>query len=292
MRIVSGSSANVIYFVGFSTADHVSRVSDLGTFDVTYSLNGSTGSTVHNMTVAAANSTKMPGVYKLNMLDSTVTLIPSGMDSAELCLHITSSMDPVTRTVEIFRRSVTTGQTLALNTSGKIADVESILSKASSIEANTTALVVLATSINTNVNSALVKATSADANIALTLTKLTSVESDVDSLLTKLTSVESDVDGVVTKLTSVESDVDIVITKLTSVETDVDAALVKATSADANISLTLAKLTSVETDVNAIQAQTTQFVFTQSGKVDSNVHYINNVQVQGVGTTTDTWRPV
>lgn len=236
MRIVSGSSANVIYFVGLSTSDHFSRVSDLGTFDVTYSLNGSTGSTVHNMTVAAANSTKMPGVYKLNMLDSTVTSIPAGMDSAELCLHITSSMDPVTRTVEIFRRAVTTGQTIAINSSGKIADVESILSKVTSIESNTT--------------------------------------------------------GMVTKLSSIEANTTLLVTRLTSVETDVDSVLTKVTSIDTNTTALVILATSINTHVNAVQAQTTQLAFTQAGKVDANIHYVNNVQVQGVGTTTNTWRPV
>jgi hypothetical protein len=208
MRIVSGSSNSVVYFVGFSTADHVTRVSDLTSFDITWSLNGSTGTTVHNMTAAPANTTKMLGVYKINLLDSTVTSIPAGMDSAELCLHIQSSMDPVTRTVEIYRRCVTTGQTLVVNTSGKIADVESVLSK--------------------------------------------------------LTSVETDVDGV--------------LTKVTSIDTNTTALIVLATS--------------VNTRVNAIQAQTTQFAFTQTGKVDANIHYINNVAVQGAGTTVDTWRPV
>lgn len=222
MRIVSGSSSNIIYFVAFSTADHVTRVSDLTSFDITWSLNGSTGTTVHNMTAAAANTTKMLGVYKLNLLDSTVTSIPAGMDSAELCLHIQSSMDPVTRTVEIFRRSVTTGQTLSLNTSGKIADVESVLSKVTSIEANTTAL----------------------------------------------------------------------ITKVTSIDTDIDTALSRLTSIDANTTALVVLATSINTRVNAVQAQTTQLAFTQAGKVDANIHYVNNVQVQGVGSTTDTWRPV
>jgi hypothetical protein len=220
MRIVSGSTTESVYFVAFSTADHIARVTGLGTFNVYCSVAGSTGST-HAITVSEVNSTQMPGVYRALIADSTITTLPAGIDSRELCLHITSSMDAVTRTVELYRRSVTTGQTLAINTSNKIADVESILSKLTSVE--------------TDVDATLVKATSADANIALTLTKLTSVETDVDSVLTKVTS--------------------------------------------------------IDTKATAIQAQTTQFVFTQTGNVDANIQYVNNVQVNGVGSTANPWGP-
>jgi hypothetical protein len=193
-RYVSGSTNEYLHFVALSTSDHVTRVTGLTSFNVyAAATSASTGST-YGLSVNEVNSTQMPGVYRVLLADSTLMSIPAGVDSREICIHISSSMDPVTRTFDLYRRAVTTGLTLALNSSGKIADVESILTKVTSIDTNTTALIVLATSINTH--------------------------------------------------------------------------------------------------VNAVRAQTTQLAFTQSGKVDANVHYINNVQVQGTGTTVDTWRPV
>lgn len=209
MRIVSGSTTEQIYFVAYSTADHITRVTGHTTagFSAYFSVAGSTGTT-QGVAFTQINSTQMPGVYSLTIADSTITTLPAGIDSRELCIHISGSMDAVTRTVELYRRDVTTGQTLALNSSGKIADVESILSKVTSIETNTTGLV----------------------------------------------------------------------TKVSSIEANTTALIVLATS--------------INTRVNAVQAQTTQLAFTQSGKVDANIHYVNNVQVQGTGSTTDTWRPV
>jgi hypothetical protein len=192
MRIVSGSTTESVYFVAFSTADHITRVTGLTSFDVYCSIAGSTGTT-HAITVSEVNSTQMPGVYRALIADSTITTLGAGIDERELCLHMTSSMDPVTRTVSLYRRPVTNGVTLAINSSGKIADVESIL------------------------------------------------------------------------------------TKLTSVETDVDSALVKVTS--------------IDTNVTAIQAQTTKLTFTVGNILDSNIQYVNDVQVAGTGTTVDPWGP-
>jgi hypothetical protein len=150
MRIVSGSTTESIYFVGFSTADHITRVTGLTSFNVYCSVAGSTGTT-QGITVSEINSTQMPGVYRALIADSTITTLGAGIDSRELCLHITSSMDAVTRTVELYRRPVTNGVTLALNTSGKIADVESILSKVTSIDTDIDSVITKVTSIDTNV---------------------------------------------------------------------------------------------------------------------------------------------
>jgi hypothetical protein len=84
--------------------------------------------------VTAVGATSMPGVYKIKLEDSTVMTLPAGVNSREVCLFITSSMDPVIRTFELYRPTATVGQTLALNTSNKIADVESILAKVTSID--------------------------------------------------------------------------------------------------------------------------------------------------------------
>lgn len=118
MRIVSGSTNEYIHFVAVSTSDFYTRVTDLTSFQVAASVGGSTGSTGYNITVSAVNSTQLAGVYKCLIHDSTLTTLPSGIDSREVVLNITSSMATVTRTVELYRRAVTTGATLVVDSSG------------------------------------------------------------------------------------------------------------------------------------------------------------------------------
>lgn len=45
-------------------------------------------------------------------------------------------------------------------------------------------------------------------------------------------------------------------------------------------------------DVGAIKAKTDSLTFTVAGQVDSNVQYINDVQLQGDGTAGNPWAPV
>lgn len=191
MRIVSGSTNEYLHFVAFSTADHITRVTGLTGFNVyATATSASTGVVYNNLSVNEVNSTQMPGIYRVMLGDSTLLTIPSGVDSREICLHITSSMDPVTRTFELYRRTATTGQTLTVNSSGEPTNV-----------------------------------------------------------MSKLTSIESNTTGIVTKVSS------------------------------------------IDTKVTAIQAQTTQFVFTQAGNVDANIQYVNDVLVNGVGSTASPWGP-
>lgn len=201
MRIVSGTTGEKVHFVAFSTADHITRVTGLTSFNTYLSIAGSTG-TVGATTCLEINSTQMAGIYAYTITDSTIFTLGAGVDSREVCLHITSSMDPVTRTFEVYRRTATTGQTLALNTSGKIADVESILTKATSIDTNVSSVLTKVTSVDTNVSSVLTKVTSVDTNVSSVLTKVTSIDTNVSSALTKVTSVNTNVDSVKAKTDS------------------------------------------------------------------------------------------
>jgi hypothetical protein len=45
------------------------------------------------------------------------------------------------------------------------------------------------------------------------------------------------------------------------------------------------------TSVTAIKAKTDSLVFTQTGVIDANVHYVNDIKVNGVGTTLSPWGP-
>lgn len=188
---VSGSTNEFLHFVALSTADHVSRVTGLTSFNVyAAATSASTGST-YGITVAEVNSTQMPGVYRVQLNDSTLMTIASGVDHREICLHITSSMDPVTRTFDLYRRAVTSGVTLTVNSSGEPTNVMSALSS-------------IATTLGTAIT---------------------------------------------------------------------DIAAVKA-------------------ETTAIKAKTDSLTFTVANQVRADVRYVNGTQVQGTGTTTDTWRPV
>ena len=52
-----------------------------------------------------------------------------------------------------------------------------------------------------------------------------------------------------------------------------------------------AEILPANADVAAIKAKTDSLTFTVSGKVDSNVQYINEVEVVGVGSEADPWNP-
>lgn len=202
---VSGSTNEFLHFVALSTADHVSRVTGLTSFNVyAAATSASTGST-YGITVAEVNSTQMPGVYRVQLNDSTLMTIASGVDHREICLHITSSMDPVTRTFDLYRRAVTSGVTLTVNSSGEPTNVMSALSS-------------IATTLGT----------------------------------------------IGTKVSSIDTDIDTAIT---------DIAAVKA-------------------ETTAIKAKTDSLTFTVANQVRADIRYVNGTQVQGTGTTTDTWRPV
>ena len=96
MRIVSGSTTEYLHFVAVSTSDYVTRTTGLTSFDViATATSASTGST-YGISVNEVNSTQMPGVYRVLLTDSTLMTLAAGVDSREICLHITSSMAPVT----------------------------------------------------------------------------------------------------------------------------------------------------------------------------------------------------
>jgi hypothetical protein len=44
-------------------------------------------------------------------------------------------------------------------------------------------------------------------------------------------------------------------------------------------------------DITAVKAKTDSLTFTQSGAVDANIQYVNDVQVKGTGTESDPWNP-
>lgn len=114
MRIPSGKTDQYVYFVAQLGG---ARVTGLSSFTVYRSRNGAAAAAFTTPTVNETDSTNMPGVYELLMDEDTT--IASGSDSEEMVLHITKTgMDPVTRTIELYRRTVTSGDTLATASGG------------------------------------------------------------------------------------------------------------------------------------------------------------------------------
>ena len=111
MRIPSGVTDQVIYFVAVDSTDLETRETGLTSFTVYRDRNGGGATAMTTPTVTEVDATNMPGVYKL-LCDEDMT-IGAGNDSEEMAYHITqASMAPVTRTIEIYRRTVTSGDTL------------------------------------------------------------------------------------------------------------------------------------------------------------------------------------
>src|SRR6187402_1428008 len=118
MRIPSGKTDQLIFFVAVDSTDYVTRKTGLSAFTVYRSRNGGAATVYTTPTVAELSSSNMPGVYALTVDEDTT--IASGSDSEEYCVHITASgMDPVTRTIELYRRDTTSGRTLDVSAGGE-----------------------------------------------------------------------------------------------------------------------------------------------------------------------------
>lgn len=120
MRIVSGDTSRKVYFVAVDATDFSTRETGLSTFTVYRSRDGGTAAAMGTPTVAELDATNMPGVYALT-LDEDMT-ISSSVDSEEMCFHIThAGMAPVTRTIELYRPKITSGNTLGVAADGDIS---------------------------------------------------------------------------------------------------------------------------------------------------------------------------
>lgn len=125
MRIPSGVTDQVIFFVAVDATDFVSRETGLSSFTVYRSRNGAAAAAMTTPTVTEVSSANMPGVYKL-LLDEDMT-IGTGNDSEEMVFHITcSGMAPVTRVIELYRPKITAGYTLGVGSDGDLLEVNTL----------------------------------------------------------------------------------------------------------------------------------------------------------------------
>jgi hypothetical protein len=119
MRIPSGKINQSIYFVAVDATDLKTRETGLTGFAVYRSRNGGAPVVYTTPTVTELSAANMPGVYGL-LVDEDTT-IAAGSDSEEYAVHITqAAMAPVTRSIELYRRDTTTGNTVAVNAAGGV----------------------------------------------------------------------------------------------------------------------------------------------------------------------------
>lgn len=120
MRIPSGTTDQVIYFVAVDATDFATRETGLSSFTVYRDRNGGGAAAMTTPTVTEVDATNMPGVYKL-LLDEDMT-IGSGNDNEEMIFHIShAGMAPVSRTIELYRPKITVGNTLGVAADGDIS---------------------------------------------------------------------------------------------------------------------------------------------------------------------------
>jgi len=184
MRIPSGVTDQFIYFVAVDSTDLKTRETGLTTFTVYRSRDGAAAAAMTTPTVNETDATNMPGVYEL-LLDEDMT-IGSGNDSEEMAFHITqASMAPVTRTIEIYRRTATAGNTLDVTATGAAGlDWGNIENKTTANDLSGTDIqLVDTTTTNTDMRGT---------DSAATAANLATVDTNVDSIL-----VDTGTDGVV-----------------------------------------------------------------------------------------------
>src|SRR3990167_2749248 len=117
MRIPSGTTDQVIFFVAVDVTDLKTRETGLTTFTAYRARDTGAATIFTTPTVAELSAANMPGVYSL-LLDEDMT-IGAGNDSEAMVFHITqASMAPVTLEIELYRPKITAGNTLTVDASG------------------------------------------------------------------------------------------------------------------------------------------------------------------------------
>ena len=218
MRIPSGVTDQVINFVAVDSTDLETRETGLTSFTVYRDRNGGGATAMTTPTVTEVDATNMPGVYKL-LCDEDMT-VGAGNDSEEMVYHITqASMAPVTRTIEIYRRTVTAGYTLGVASDGDIsgnvdgavasvtADVTTDAASRTASKADVSALATAAALATAQADldkitgldgatlataQALYAPSKAGDNMGLTAGGATTATNDMDANSTRLAAIETD----------------------------------------------------------------------------------------------------
>lgn len=272
MRIPSGKTDQRIFFVAVDATDYVTRETGLSGFTVYRSRNGGTATAYTTPSVTELDATNMPGVYSL-LVDEDTT-IGSTSDSQEYCVHITcTGMAPVTRTIELYRRDTTSGNTLDVSAAGN-AGIDW-----ANIENPTTAVNLSGTNIDTD------QVVASVSGAVGSVTGLTASNLDV-AVSTRLASASytAPLDAAGTRAA--------VGLASANLDTQIDALPTNAELTTALSGLaTSADLATVDGKADAIKAKTDSLTFTVANQIDANIQYVNDSEVTGAGTAGDPWGP-
>jgi len=226
MRIPSGVTDQYLYFVALDATDLKTRETGLSSFTVYRSRNGGAAAAYTTPTINETDSSNMPGVYEL-LLDEDMTL-DAGDQSQEVVLHIThAGMAPVTRTFELYRPSVTPGETLTVSSGTGNAAIQSVANNA-----------ITAASIAADVTTELQSGLATAAALATVDTVVDAIQAKTDNL----PSDPADASVVAGLISTVEGKID-------TIDTNVDAILV-----DTGTTLQ-AELDGIQADTEDIQAK-------------------------------------
>ena len=312
MRIASGVTDQYIYFVAKDPYSGA-RLTGLGTFTVYRSRNGGAAAAYTTPTINETDATNMPGVYEL-LLDEDMT-IDSGDETQEVALHITqASMEPVTRVFELYRPKITAGETVTVS-SGAVSTVTT-----TTTATNVTTVNGLAAGVITAASIAADAITDAKVASDVTIASVTGAVGSVTGNVggNVVGSVASVTAGVTLAASAVQAIWDALTSALTTagsigkllvdnVNATISSRLASASYtapldaagtrsavglASANLDTQLTAIDDyLDTEVAAIKAKTDSLTFTVAGQVDANIQYVNDVQVNGVGTAGSPWGP-
>jgi uncharacterized protein YfiM (DUF2279 family) len=311
MRIPSGVTDQYIYFVAVDSSDLITRETGLSSFTVRRSRNGGASAAYTTPTINETDSSNMPGVYEL-LLDEDMT-IDSGDQSQEVCLHIThAGMAPVTRVFELYRPSVTAGETLTVASGVGQASVQSFANNAltaAAINADAFTAAKFASDVTTEFQSGLATAASLatvagylDTEIAAILEdtgttipaqiaalnnlSAAQVNAEVDTALADYDApTKAELDAAVAPLATQAS--------VNDLPTNAELATALGTADDAVLAAigNLNNLSAAEVNAEVDTAIADAFTFTVAGQVDANIQYVNDVQVIGNGEAGTEWGP-
>ena len=124
MRIPTGSTNRLIFFVARDIVDLFTRETGLAAADFTvyYKLDDGSLTLWPDTPPIVEVGANMPGAYTLALDESGATTLDAANDEETLMLQIThASIDPITMSVEIYRPKITAGRTLGADASGALS---------------------------------------------------------------------------------------------------------------------------------------------------------------------------
>lgn len=300
MRIPSGKTDQKIYFDAVDPLTGAAKTG-LSSFTVRRSRNGGATAAMATPAVTELDSVNAPGCYYFSANEDTT--IASTSDSEMMAFHITQAiMAPVRTYIELYRRDTTTGNTLAITSSGHVSTVDTLTTY---------------TGDTPQTGDSYARLGAAGSGLtALGDTRIAHLDADISSR-TKPADTQAAVTTVGSVTGSVGSVVGLTVSNLDATVSsrlaasgyttpdNAGIALIKAKTdnlpaAPADESLIIAATNALATSiaalpttttVNAIKAKTDSLNFTVSGKADANVTHVNTHAVTGDGHSGTEWGP-